>query len=342
MNNKLFLHECPKCRQLRLENTYLKKSVYYSTCKFCRNNEAQEENYMNAPIEYRATLTGRAYNSKNNKKPTHLATLEENSVPQKTAFINAIMLTLCKDYNELPISKETNHKFVNMVIKLSKFNKDTMTFKELKKLVNQTFEYTVALDTIEDTEIKIVVSALNKDKVVGFGHQLGSYDVYNLKTDAIDTKKKTRTKFEKNKTKILSNMLESKKPICYLCHKELPSSEISIDHVKPISHGGTNDPENLDFSCKECNSLKRSQTLETFKPFQEKLLSADKKEQELLNENKSIQNSCQEMEEQIEHLNALVLKLKRREKKNTERLESVKEYKELTIKMSKLESNLHI
>ena len=42
---------------------------------------------------------------------------------------------------------------------------------------------------------------------------------------------------------------------CSVCG-ETDLEKLSIDHINPVSLGGTNDINNLQVLCKECNSLK--------------------------------------------------------------------------------------
>lgn len=45
--------------------------------------------------------------------------------------------------------------------------------------------------------------------------------------------------------------------VCYWCKKRIPDdTNKTIDHVIPLSTGGTNSPENLVLSCKPCNQSK--------------------------------------------------------------------------------------
>lgn len=47
----------------------------------------------------------------------------------------------------------------------------------------------------------------------------------------------------------------------YRCRRCLSTSKLTIDHIKPISRGGTNIPENLQILCGSCNSTKGARVL---------------------------------------------------------------------------------
>lgn len=71
-------------------------------------------------------------------------------------------------------------------------------------------------------------------------------------------------------------IIEEHGPLCYICGIETtwythyqedneeaqksprPDDSLTIDHVVPISKGGTNDPANLRICCTKCNNLKGS------------------------------------------------------------------------------------
>lgn len=42
--------------------------------------------------------------------------------------------------------------------------------------------------------------------------------------------------------------------LCYWCSKELPENELTLDHLNPISKGGSHSLENLRLACKYCNN----------------------------------------------------------------------------------------
>lgn len=54
---------------------------------------------------------------------------------------------------------------------------------------------------------------------------------------------------------------------CAYCGKEINyENDYSLDHIKPLSRGGTN-KNNLVLCCKECNNLKGSRTVEQFRNY---------------------------------------------------------------------------
>lgn len=52
---------------------------------------------------------------------------------------------------------------------------------------------------------------------------------------------------------------------CAYCDRSLAYGEIHIDHIIPLSKGGTNDFENLALSCKPCNLHKGARTPEEWR-----------------------------------------------------------------------------
>lgn len=49
--------------------------------------------------------------------------------------------------------------------------------------------------------------------------------------------------------------------LCYLCGRELTLQTATIDHVIPLSRGGSHTPDNVKLACKPCNSRKQSKLL---------------------------------------------------------------------------------
>jgi 5-methylcytosine-specific restriction endonuclease McrA len=50
------------------------------------------------------------------------------------------------------------------------------------------------------------------------------------------------------------------KASCYYCAKALARQDVTMDHVVPISQGGTSTKGNVVPACKACNTLKRDLT----------------------------------------------------------------------------------
>jgi 5-methylcytosine-specific restriction endonuclease McrA len=40
---------------------------------------------------------------------------------------------------------------------------------------------------------------------------------------------------------------------CYWCRQDLPFEQLTLDHLRPLSKGGSNNPENLRLACLCCN-----------------------------------------------------------------------------------------
>ncbi|MDL2269302.1 HNH endonuclease [Desulfosarcina sp. OttesenSCG-928-A07] len=44
---------------------------------------------------------------------------------------------------------------------------------------------------------------------------------------------------------------------CYYCGKKIPASELTMDHIVPMSRGGTTTKGNVVPACKMCNTQKK-------------------------------------------------------------------------------------
>jgi len=49
---------------------------------------------------------------------------------------------------------------------------------------------------------------------------------------------------------------------CYICGKQFNSKDLEVDHIMPLSKGGSNSYHNLKTLCKECNRKKGSSILD--------------------------------------------------------------------------------
>lgn len=61
----------------------------------------------------------------------------------------------------------------------------------------------------------------------------------------------------------LRYLLEAHKGLCFYCEKPLDNYKC-LEHLTPLSGGGKNQPFNLVYSCKSCNSKKRQMSLEDY------------------------------------------------------------------------------
>jgi len=87
---------------------------------------------------------------------------------------------------------------------------------------------------------------------------------------------------------------------CQYCGRKAPDIILEVDHIKPVSEGGTNDILNLVTSCKECNSGKSNRLLSDNTVIEKKRnqledLQARQEQKEMLFE---WQNSLREQDEQ--------------------------------------------
>lgn len=57
-------------------------------------------------------------------------------------------------------------------------------------------------------------------------------------------------------------LCEQYKHTCLRCGKSVPEIELTIDHIKPLSRGGTNDISNIQPLCLKCNLRKATKTID--------------------------------------------------------------------------------
>lgn len=51
---------------------------------------------------------------------------------------------------------------------------------------------------------------------------------------------------------------------CAICGKPVKFKKATIDHIQPLSAGGTNDFKNLQIACRSCNGMKSYLTMNDF------------------------------------------------------------------------------
>lgn len=96
-------------------------------------------------------------------------------------------------------------------------------------------------------------------------------NLYNWKGGADNTRRLVKERYMREKYGVnlllpkdhLSRVLATQNGNCFYCNVDL-SKYKAIEHLTPLARGGDNQPYNLVYSCKSCNSKKRTLTLEEF------------------------------------------------------------------------------
>jgi len=60
---------------------------------------------------------------------------------------------------------------------------------------------------------------------------------------------------------------------CYVCGDLIGPRKASLDHVYPVSRGGTHEPSNLRWTHRSCNQIKTDRTLDELVAFAEKVVA---------------------------------------------------------------------
>ena len=82
--------------------------------------------------------------------------------------------------------------------------------------------------------------------------KLKGYEVVDLNT--LDLSKSIRRTFTANERLIIYNKNKGR---CAICGQFVPYDKFTVDHIIPLSKGGTNDLKNLQCACKTCNAIKQ-------------------------------------------------------------------------------------
>lgn len=62
----------------------------------------------------------------------------------------------------------------------------------------------------------------------------------------------------------VSKALETQKCRCFYCGCDVSGGVHTVDHLIPLSRGGTNLPDNIAIACKKCNTVKGAKTPEEY------------------------------------------------------------------------------
>ena len=80
-------------------------------------------------------------------------------------------------------------------------------------------------------------------------------DWIEIKKDAVHVAREKGKAQNLRKTQWWKN--EIAKGICYYCHDKFDPSELTMDHIVPLSRGGKSTKGNIVPSCKKCNNEKK-------------------------------------------------------------------------------------
>lgn len=77
-------------------------------------------------------------------------------------------------------------------------------------------------------------------------------------------KEKIRQRKRNRRLKLRFQIFQRDNFTCQYCGRKAPAIEIEIDHIKPKSKGGKNNPENYLTACADCNNGKGDYILNEF------------------------------------------------------------------------------
>ena len=70
-------------------------------------------------------------------------------------------------------------------------------------------------------------------------------------------------------TQEVKTWIDAQNPVCSYCAIELSPDQIQLDHVTPLSKGGSHTIDNFAISCRSCNCSKGNKTLDEFIAYKE-------------------------------------------------------------------------
>ena len=97
--------------------------------------------------------------------------------------------------------------------------------------------------------------------------------------------------------------------ICYYCGKRPPESVLEVDHMVPVSKGGSNALDNLITSCFDCNRGKSNTNLDNIPPkLYEDIKLKKEKESQLLEYREYIENKKNRIKKDIDRIDSIYSK----------------------------------
>lgn len=267
---------------------------------------------------------------------------DSERVKRKSSVVNAHTFRLLKDYSEVPSSLENNYKFINMLKRLSSIDVSDKGVDEIRSVLTEDFKYNIPKNKLGSYNVDVQVVSSGKHKCFGQGSVVVPLAPFDLKPEGLNSKKEVRSVYFDKKSDIIADMLKEKKLECYLCKKPLTENTSTVDHVTPIALGGTNDLENLEFCCHDCNNLKDAKTVEEFSVLTSKLESVGKLETTILDENKNLGETLDYARKQIEYYELIQSSMSSKIAKNKNKVAKYREYENAVKNLITLEKKLNI
>lgn len=121
-----------------------------------------------------------------------------------------------------------------------------------KNAVNKVphLESATKFNTIKEAEkmLKKASKKLKGFEVVGLDGEI------ETKVEVVNNSKEKRRKFTTTERTIIYNKNKGR---CAICGRFVPYDEFTVDHIFPLSKGGSNELKNLQCTCKTCNLIKQ-------------------------------------------------------------------------------------
>ncbi len=159
----------------------------------------------------------------------------------KETNINDIFLKVIEIYNKIPSN-----------IRSSKTNINRFSFKINKNIYYIVIDPNDLTVGIKWSDIKQYCSRYN----IEFTNQTFTSFIKQLRDIQIKEERKQFTEVDR------LNIYNKYKSKCNHCKCNVEINNLHIDHIRPLSNGGTNDIENLQILCKSCHKIKCENEIE--------------------------------------------------------------------------------
>ena len=152
-----------------------------------------------------------------------------------------------RSLKQMNLKSSEKHILFILSLLANENNECNITIKELQNYTN------LGKNTIPK-KIKLLINKkiISKNKDIYFIHFPELENTYEQETKQTLINQR-RSQFGNRRAQLMLLLIERDGYICKLCAID---KNITIDHVIPISKGGTDDSSNLQLLCQSCNSKK--------------------------------------------------------------------------------------